>query len=54
MIQDFGTDKVEHIRKVIIHSFEVLRNWMEEIKDEEVTIVLFFNKNDTLFLILFE
>ena len=46
MIQDFGADKDEHIREVIMYNFEVLRNWMEEVINEEVTIVLFFNKDD--------
>ena len=46
VIQEFGTDKDELIREVIMYNFEVLRNWMEEVKNEEVTIVLFFNKDD--------
>lgn len=46
VIQDFGTDEDEHIREAIIQNFEVLKNAMEEIKNEEVYIVLFFNKDD--------
>ena len=46
MIQDFGTGEDEHIKEAIIQNFEVLKNGMEEIKNEEVYIVLFFNKDD--------
>lgn len=46
VIQDFGTSKDSEIRSLIKADFRMVRGLLKEIKDEEVTLVLFFDKKN--------
>jgi len=46
VIQDFGTAKDEEIKRSIKKNFTVLQDFMREMKNEKVILVLFFDKNN--------
>ncbi len=46
VIQDFETSQDDAIKKVVKNKFTILKDFMKEVKNEEVVLVLFFNKKN--------
>ena len=46
VIHDFGTSKDSEIRSLIKEDFRMVRGLLKEIKNGEVILVLFFDKNN--------
>lgn len=46
VIQDFGMSKDSEIKNIIKTNFKMIRGFRKEIKNEEVTLVLFFDKKN--------
>lgn len=45
-IQNFGTNKDAEIMDIIKREFTILRDMMSEVRNEEVTLILFFDKEN--------
>ena len=46
VIQDFETSQDAEIKKVVKNKFTILKDFMTEVKNEEVVLVLFFDKEN--------
>ena len=46
VIQDFETSQDAEIKKIIKNKFIILKDFMTEVKNEEIVLVLFFDKED--------